>query len=227
MAASNAASLDGIGLLAPLSPAERKALGTRCAWRRYRTGECILRQDARCRHILFVIEGVVSVVNYAESGRKIVYATMAAGCHVGELAAVDGEPRSASVEAVGDCLVAALPGAVLDELLVTHGQVAMVLLKDLARKVRRADERIAERNVLGAAPRVYRELQRLGRPCREGMLIKPLPTQETLAALADTTRETAARAMSRLVKSGAACRRGRELIIRDGTLLETLITAEA
>lgn len=226
MTTAATAALDGIGLLAPLSPAERKQLATRCAWRRYRAGESILSQDASSRHILFVVDGAVSVVNYAASGRKVAYDAITAGSHVGELAAIDGQPRSASVEAARDCLVAALPGSALDELLRAHGQIAIALLKDLARKVRRADERITELCVLGAMPRVYRELQRLAKPCREGLVIARLPTQESLAAHTGTTRETVARAMSRLVRRGIAVRRGRELLIRDPDALEALIEVE-
>lgn len=222
-----AAGLDRIGLLASLSAGERAELAARCAWRHYRAGESILNQEARCRHILFVVDGAVSVLNYTASGRKVAYATIPAGNHVGEIAAIDGEPRSASVEAAGDCTVAALPGGAFDLLLSAHGQVAMVLLKDLARKIRQADERITELNVLGAMQRVYRELQRHARPCREGLLIAGLPTQESLAALAGTTRETVARAMARLIRSGIARRRGRELVIRDPERLEALILAEA
>lgn len=220
------AGLDGIGLLAPLSAAERQQVAARCAWRRYRAGESILDQEARSRHILFVVDGTVSVVNYTPSGRKVAFAAIGAGNHVGELAALDGQPRSASVEADGDCLVAALPGGALDELLQAHGRVAMRLLQDLARKVRQADVRITALNLMGAMPRVYVELQRLARPCGEGLVIPRLPTQERLAAFAGTTRETVARAMGRLTKSGVARRRGRELVIRDPQRLRALILAD-
>jgi CRP-like cAMP-binding protein len=221
-----AATLDGIGLLAPLGAAERKALAARCAWRRYRAGERILSRDSSCRHILFVVEGAVRVVNYAASGREVAYARIGAGHHVGELAALDGQPRSASVEAETDCLVASLPSSAFQELLLAHSTVAVTLLRSLARMVRRADERITDLTVLGAMQRVYRELQRLAHPCPEGLAVKPLPTQESLAAHVGTTRETVARALGQLSRAGIAGRRGRELVIRDAAMLDALIGAE-
>ncbi|MEK0084379.1 Crp/Fnr family transcriptional regulator [Benzoatithermus flavus] len=222
-----AATLDGIGLLAPLEPAERKMLAARCAWRRYRAGERILSRDSSCRHVLFIVEGAVRVVNYAASGREVAYARIGAGHHVGELSAIDGEPRSASVEAETDCLVASLPASAFHELLLAHGAITLALLRDLARMVRRADERITELTVLGAMQRVYRELQRLARPSPEGLKVTPLPTQESLAAHVGTTRETVARAFGQLIRSGIVGRSGRDLVIRNAAMLDTLIGAEA
>ena len=215
--------LDGIRLLAPLRPHEREALAARCAWRRYRPGEVILDRESDNRDVLFVASGRVRVVNYAASGREIAYGVIEPGAHVGELAALDGEPRSASVEAVDQCLIASLPSGPFHELLLAHPELAVAMLKNLARIIRRTDERIAELSVLGAMQRVYRELSRLARPLPDGgTVVSPLPTQEALAAVVGTTRETVARALGQLAKSGTVRRRGRELLIVNRDALEAL-----
>lgn len=224
MSSSPAANLDGIRLLASLTPEERRVLATRCTWKRYHPGERILSRDSGCREILFIASGQVRVVNYAASGREVAYAVIPAGSHVGELSALDGEPRSASVEAVGECLVASLGSRPFHELLLGQPRIAVTLLTNLAAVIRRSDERIAELSILGAMPRVYRELRRLARPTGDGRtaVIEPLPTQESLAAHVGTTRETVARALSQLAKAGVTRRQGRELLIRDLNLLEAL-----
>lgn len=227
MTASPAATLDGIRLLAPLSAAERQALAARCSWKRYGAGERILSRDSDSRDVLFVVAGQVRVVNYAASGREVAYAVIGAGSHVGELSAIDGEPRSASVEALTECLVAALGSRPFQELLLAHPAVTLALLRNLTGIIRRSDERIAELSVLGAMPRVYRELRRLARPCATGAVVDPLPTQEALAAHVGATRETVARALSQLAKAGITRRRGRELLITDLALLEALGDPEA
>jgi CRP-like cAMP-binding protein len=227
MTGGPAANLDGIRLLAPLSAAERAALAARCSWRRFRRGELVLSRDSDCREVLFIVAGRLRVLNFAASGREVAYATIEAGSQVGELAALDGEPRSASVEALDECLIAALPSGPFHELLLGHGELAVALLKNMARIIRRTDERIAELSVLGAMQRVYRELLRLGQPQPDGsVLVSPLPTQENLAALAGTTRETVARALGQLAKLGVARRRGRELSIPDPARLEALSEPE-
>lgn len=217
-----ATNLDGIRLLQGLSPDARRALAARCAWKRYAAGERILDRETDSRDVLFVVAGRVRVVNHAASGREVAYAVIGAGGHVGELSALDGEPRSATVEALEDCLVAALGDAAFRELLLAHPTVLLELAKGLAGVIRRGDERIAELSVLGAMPRVYRELRRLARAQGRGGVIDPLPTQEALAAHVGATRETVARALGQLARAGVARRRGRELVIADLALLEAL-----
>lgn len=227
MNASLAANLDGVCLLAALTAEERRRLAARCTWRRYRAGERVLSRDAESREVLFIVAGEVRVVNYAASGREIAFAVIGPGNHVGELSALDGEPRSASVEGLRDGLLAALGSGPFRELLLGHPAVALELLKGLTRIIRRGDERIAELSVLGAMPRVYRELRRLARPEEGRGVIDRLPTQEALAAQVGTTRETVARALGQLARAGVARRRGRELVIRDLTLLAALGDPEA
>lgn len=227
MPTAHVADLDGIRLLASLAPAERRALAMRCSWRRYAAGERILSRDSDCRDVLFIVAGRVRVVNYAASGREIAFAVVEAGGQVGELAAIDGEPRSASVEALDDCHIAALGSAPFNDLLLAHADLGVALVKKLAGIIRRTDERIAELSVLGAVQRVYRELLRLARPqAGGGAVISPLPTQESMAGLVGSTRETVARALGQLTKAGIACRRGRELLIRDLRALEALSEPE-
>jgi CRP/FNR family transcriptional regulator, cyclic AMP receptor protein len=221
-------NLDGIRLLAPLAPTERAALAARCAWRRFRAGELVLSREADDRDVLFLAAGRLRVVNYAASGREIAYGLIEPGAHVGELAALDGEPRSASVEAVEPCLVASLASGPFHELLLSHPELAVAMLKNLARIIRRTDERIAELSVLSAMQRIYRELNRLARPGPEGgAVIAPLPTQEGLAAVVGTTRETVARALGHLARAGTTRRRGRELLILKPDLLEALAETDA
>lgn len=217
-----AGDLDGIRLLAPLDPADRARLAARCAWRRYRTGELVLSRESENRDVLFVISGRLRIVNYAASGREIAYGVVEAGAHVGELAALDGGPRSASVEAIDDCLIASLPSGPFHELLLAHPQLAVAMLKNLARIIRHTDERITELSVLSAMQRIFRELHRLARPAPGGAVIQGLPTQEQLAAMVGTTRETVARALGQLAKDGIVRRRGRELLILRPDQLEEL-----
>ena len=219
--------LGGVRLLAPLPAAERAQLATRCAWRRYRAGEVVLSREAGDRDVLFVIEGRLRVVNYTASGREVAYAVVEPGSHVGELAALDGSPRTASVEALDPCLIAALPSGPFRELLLVHPELALELLLNLTAIIRRADERIAELSVLTAVQRIFRELGRLARPRADGCIaIAPLPTQEEIAATVGTTRETVARALGQLAKSGLIRRRGRELLIVKPELLQSLAELE-
>ena len=217
--------LGGVRLLASLPAAEFASLERRCRWRRYRAGEMILDRDSTTRDVLFITEGRIRVVNYAASGREIAFAVVEAGGHVGELSALDGQGRSATVVAVTDCMIAALSAEAFDGLLQRHATMAVDLLRHLSRIIRTSDERIAELSVLGAVPRVYRELLRLAEPDpsdANAWRITELPTQQDIASRVGATRETVARALGQILTTGVVQRRGRILLIRDREMLEEL-----
>jgi CRP/FNR family transcriptional regulator, cyclic AMP receptor protein len=148
-----------------------------------------------------------------------------AGGHVGELSAIDGEGRSATVVAVSDCLIGSLSADAFGGLLERHAEVAVALLRHLSRIIRTSDERIAELSVLGAVPRVYRELLRLAKPDPSdpsAWRIAELPTQQDMASRVGATRETVARALGQILAHGVVQRQGRTLLIRDREMLEQL-----
>lgn len=225
MAEHDRGRLGEVRLLASLPAAELVALERRCRWRRYHGGEQILDRDSTTRDVLFITDGRIRVVNYAASGREIAFAVVEAGGHVGELAALDGEARSATVVAVTDSMIAALSAEIFNELLQRHATMAVDLLRHLSRIIRTGDERIAELSILGAVPRVYRELLRLATPSLGepgAWLIADLPTQQDMASRVGATRETVARALGQILTAGVVQRRGRTLLIRDKEMLEEL-----
>ncbi len=218
-------SLDNIGLLAPLAAEERTALATGCRWLDLKTGDQVLNRDSESRDVYFVVDGAVQVVNYSLSGREIAYAVVRAGHYFGEIAAIDGKPRSASVVAIEKCRLAIMDRDVFNRLLQEHGDLMGAVLLKLTQIIRNCDERIMDLSTLGAVQRVYVELLRLAKPdpvTPGSWLIHPVPTQELIASHASTTRETVARVMGQLVKSGLAKRKGRNFYLLDRERLEEM-----
>ncbi len=225
---TNGRALDQIELLASLDPQAREALAQRCVWRRYKGGEQVLDRDSTSRDVLFITAGDVRVVNYSASGRETTFADLGAGSLVGEIAAIDGMTRSASVIATTACTVAVLPGDQFVELVEQNAPIAFKLLRHLSGIIRTNNERIAELSTVGAVQRVNRELLRLCQPDKagEGAVISPLPTQQDLASRVGATRETVARALSQLMNAGVIERRGRTLHIRDTDMLSFLASPD-
>jgi CRP-like cAMP-binding protein len=218
--------LGGIGLLRSLSDAELHALEQRCRWRRYRSGQQIVDRQSEDRSVFFVVQGRVRVVDYSPGGREVVYAILGAGGHFGELAAIDGRGRSASVLAVEDCVLAAITPDDLDSLLRRFPDLAIALIHHLVEIIRTSDERITELSTLGALQRVGRELLRLAEPRADDanvQTIARLPTQGSIAAQTGTTRETVARTLAQLAHDGLIERQGRHLRIPDRARLEALL----
>jgi len=217
--------LDGITLLADLPAAELRRLEQRCTWRRYAPDEQILDRSSTSRDVFFVAQGEVEVVNFSLSGREVAYAAVGQGGHFGELSAVDGEPRSASVVAAKHCLLALLPPEPFNELLLSHPHVMLRVLRKLALIIRVSNERIMDLSTLGAVQRVHMELLRLAEPDplnASSWIIYPMPTQSRIAGHASTTRETVARVLSQLQGSGIVKRKEKSLYIRDRARLEAV-----
>ncbi len=218
---------DGIRLFADLDREALGALERACHWRQYTADEKILDRDNEDRDVFFVIEGSALVVNYSQTGREIALARIAAGSYFGELAAIDGRPRSASVVALEDCLVAAMTPEAFTSLMDGNSEFSLRLLRRLARIIRTCDDRIMDLSTLGAHQRVYLELLRLVQSAAgpDGQTISPMPAQKEIASQASTTRETVTRAISQLVADGVVERRNKSLFIRDRTRLERLAAA--
>ncbi len=211
--------LHAIDLLADLDTGERARVAQVCRFLRVRSGTRVIDDDSGNQHVLFVVQGRVRVIDETAGGRTVIYAEIAAGGFVGELAALDGGPRTAAVLAVTDCLVAMLPPSHFIDLLARHPPVALALLRRMVRIIREADTRITELSTVGAAGRLCRELLRRSRPIADAegahRVVDPLPTQEQLASLTGATRETVARLLGQLQQAGMVCRVAHRLVITD------------
>jgi len=151
---------------------------------------------------------------------------MAAGAYLGELAALDGEPRSASVMALSDCLIAAMPQEQFLPLLEKHPSIALKVMKVLARVVRTSTDRIMDLSTLAANNRVQADLLRLAKDHVDDSNtaeISPIPVHSDIASRASTTRETVARVLSDLARRGVVERQKEALVVLDVEQLSDMV----
>ncbi len=226
MAHEASRSLAGITLFAKLGEAELGLLESHCSWQHCGTGTRILEFGSPTREVFFNVSGAVNVVNVSLSGREVAYATLRSGDCFGELSAIDGQPRSASVIAAESTLLAALPSDRFLELLQQRVEVTFELLQRLTHMVRAGDLRILELSTLAASHRVYAELLRMAEPdaaVSGRWMIGPLPPLREIASRVSTTRETVARALSQLYRDGHVRRKGRFIYLEDREKLEAFV----
>ena len=187
----------------------------------------IIGRESDSRDVYFVISGRVRVVNHSLSGREIAFHEMDAGGYFGELAAIDGRPRWATVVALTDSLLASVAPDTYVNLLHDHPEMAIEVLRELARFVRASTDRIMELSTLGAHNRVHSEILREARAlATEGdnsARISPIPVHADIASRVSTTRETVARVLSDLAKQGLVKREKNALVVKDLEQLEMLV----
>ena len=151
-------SLAGIPFLSPLDEPSRKSLERRARRVRYRTGETIIDRESDSRDVYFVVDGRVRVVNFSMSGREVTFDEMETGGVFGELAALDGQPRSAGVVSLADTLVASVSPDTFMNMLRDHPDMAISMMQELAKIVRASTGRIMGLSTLGAHNRVHSEI---------------------------------------------------------------------
>ncbi|MGB0671712.1 MAG: Crp/Fnr family transcriptional regulator [Rhodospirillales bacterium] len=220
------ASLAGIELLSDLRPEERKALEAACSFKAYSPHEQIIDRAQESRDVCFVVTGHVRIVLYSLSGREVTLDDLGPGTYFGELAALDGHPRSASAMALDQVLIGFMPSDVFVGMLETHAVVALKLMRRMARVVRNSTERIMDLSTLGANNRVHAELlrQALRQAESNGQArIRPIPVHGDIASRVSTTRETVARVMNDLARMGIVQRTKDCLVIRDLPGLRELV----
>lgn len=220
-------SLSRVRLLRDLSDEVIKSLEKRSHWRRFARGEQILDRDSDSRDVFLVVKGSVEVINYSLSGREVAFGHVPEGGYFGELSAIDGGRRSANIVVVEDSLVLVVPPDVFTEILTHNPPAAMQVLRRLAHIIRTADDRIMDLSTLKAVQRVYLEVIRLSDPDEQTgqYLVHPLPTQRDIARRASTSRETVARVLGQLGRTGIVERKGRTLHILDMVRLTEMTDA--
>ncbi|MEI6558770.1 MAG: Crp/Fnr family transcriptional regulator [Rhodospirillaceae bacterium] len=226
MTETRPASLDHITLLAPLAPADRAALARQCKWRRFDEGEQIVDRLDDTHDLCFIVDGRVRIVNHSMSGREISFDDVEAGAFFGELSAIDGQPRSATVIALSSTAVAFLSPKRFEDLVLGTPRIGFAVMRRLADMVRRSNERIMDLSTLGANNRIHAELLRLAKPDAKGgnrAVISPIPVHSDIASRVSTTRETVARVLSDLARDGVVERGDSALLIRDLRALRRMV----
>ena len=177
--------------------------------------------------LVLVLSGQLQIVTLSEDNREVGLSFVEAGDYCGELSIIDGLPRSASAIAATDCMVGFLPRAKTRWLFFNDPQVMENLLIKMSAMVRQASQ---QRSLLGmnrSYSRIYAVLMNTAKQ-KEGNLttIDNLPTQQTIATMANVSRETVSRAIHALINQGVVFKDVKRLVVRDTRLLEQLSRGE-
>ncbi len=204
-------------------------LAARCSWRTVHSGRQIIIAKENSSDVYFIAEGKVKILLYsADNGREVQFTEFGPYEMFGELSAIDGRPRSATVEAEEQCRLAVLTREQFKRLLHEHSDFAFAVLNQLASQVRRLSERVFEFSTLTVHSRILAELLRLAAPVpgkRGQALISPVPPREDFAARVSTTREQVSRAITKMAKDGVLEREGKKAIrVKDLERLRKLVS---
>lgn len=182
---------------------------------RVRKGHVLLAVGLPASDVYMVLEGALSVSLVSAQGRETVLRSIGPGEIFGELAAIDGEPRSADVVASQNSSLLVIPGKTFIALIGQQPVLSLWLARYLAHQVRYLTNRIYELSTMAVGTRLQAELLRLadGPDAKGAASIARIPTQAELAARIGTNRETVTREFTLLVRERLVVKEGRRIVI--------------
>jgi CRP/FNR family cyclic AMP-dependent transcriptional regulator len=186
--------------------------------RTYQRGEIVFNQGDRGDALYILVEGVAKVFVTSEDGDQMVLVTLRPPATFGELALVDGLPRSASVEALERITVLVLGRRAWGELVEHHPELRAGLLTSLGALLRRLTDQASDFVFLDLQGRVAKVLvtsAERGERSSEGIVLDLNMTQGDIARMVGGSRQAVNQILGSLASRGYLELRGRTIVIRD------------
>ena len=219
--------LDRIPLLQGLDDHLLNRLASIVRVRSYQRRAYVILKGSVGDEMFFVLHGKLQVVDTSDNGREVGINMLETGDIFGELSLIDGEPRSASVIAVSESLLAFLPRGEALNLFFHNPLVAERMLRRLAQRLRDVSNYRTLVAIPSAFPRIYALLQQLAKPGQAGTLvIDNMPTHQQLAIMANASRETVTRALRSMIRQQVLVKDHRRLTIVDPEGLRLAVDSE-
>lgn len=187
--------------------------------RSYRDRDVIILEGTSGTDVYVITEGRARVVNTTVGGARTLHTLRIAGDIVGELAAVDGDLRSSTVEAAGPVAALLIDGPRFAELCRDRPHVETALQRAIARKLRASIRARADAGAADAFIQVSRILTWLveaygHRVSRDGPVATPL-AQADLAELVGVSGPSVTRALKELRDRSVVRTEYRTIVVLD------------
>lgn len=185
-----------------LGETDRETLRARGTVRQFARGVAIAHAGQIGDRVLIITSGHVRIARVTEDGRDVLLAVRGPGDLIGEQSAIDGEPRSATITALGPVQALALGNADFLTFLTATPAASLYVMRLLAARLRDADAKrvgYTAQDVVGRlAARLCELSDRFGEQTPEGVRIDLPLTQEDLAGWVGASREATARALGQM-----------------------------
>jgi CRP/FNR family cyclic AMP-dependent transcriptional regulator len=194
---------------------------------KFQRGEIVFHQGDPSGRLYVVEIGWVKLTRHSESGDELLVDVFGPGSLFGEVSIFTNEPRSGTVTAIEKVAMTSLSRESFYRLVRSHPEVAVGCLEVLARRLRAMDELVQDMSFLDVPARLAKRLLELaaqrGVHTSEGTLIDLRITQEELATMVGTTRESTNKTIALFRRQGILSKQGSKLLIRDADRLASRI----
>ena len=206
-------------LMSALSPDQAAELIGLGRHRVFAPGDALINEGDPDRDSYILLNGCCKVLCSTADGRSILLSIRVGGDLVGEFAAFDDKPRSATVVACTTVATRVIGQRALLGHMEQRPAVAQAIRVAMVEEIRRATR---FRTFASGAPAVTRLslildylAQTYGRPCPEGTRIEVPLSQQELASLVGVSEPSLHRALARLRQEDSIITRYRQIVVRD------------
>jgi CRP-like cAMP-binding protein len=194
------------GLFSELSPGDLDELAASLRGRRCGKGQIIFAEGDPGNSLYLIESGRVNVSLSTPDGKEVLLNSLGPGDLLGELALLDGEPRSADAIVQEDARLLVLQRDDFVRFVETHPKVGLKLLAAVSRKLRRTTQQVQDVALLDVPARLARALLDLaatrGEPVGRTRARTIQITQSDLAATIGATRESANKWLGHFERKG-------------------------
>jgi len=219
-------ALGQVPVFQSLNQADLQALAMVVRRQRVQAGETIFHTGT-AGDVMYVIEaGSLKISRITSTGKERIIGVLGRGEVIGEMALFDDEPRSADAVSLEDTVLIRIPKQDFLGLLEEKPHLAVRFLGVLASRLRRMNEKLEELTFLTARRRVARLLLEIAEETTsqgsQTAVAHLKLTQEEMAALVGTSRETVSRLLSELQELGVISIEERILQVKQWNKLQAL-----
>ncbi|RST51763.1 Crp/Fnr family transcriptional regulator [Variovorax sp. MHTC-1] len=219
-------ALRKIPLFEGLSDRRLELLAQASRWHSVAARKPLLLRTQDDGEVYFLVAGRARITTYSANGRQVTFRDCGEGEPIGDIAAIDGGPRSADVLTLEPCVVASLERTAFMALLRDEPLVAERVMRRLTQLVRQLSERVIDLSTLGVQNRLHAELLRMARAAGiadNRARLEPAPRHAELASQISTNREQVTRELNVLVREGLLAKEGRALVVTDAERLARMV----
>lgn len=178
----------------------------------------VLHQGENSLDLYIILSGKVKVSWINDDGREVILDILTEGDFFGELSLFDKKPRSATVTAMNNAKIIILPRDAILKTITENPGIAVSMLSVMARRLRKADEKIETLTFLDVSGRVAKVLADLagekGERLPDGSIRVQCPTHQIIANQIGASRESVTKALKSLISLGLIKLKGKEIKIR-------------
>ena len=218
-------ALKRLPLFAALGDKDLEAVGGLVVCRKYRRNTFVFTEGEPGEALCFVKSGRVKISKITPDGREQILHIMAPGDIFGEVVLFDGGPYPATAEVVEDAEIGMIRNQDIDNLIRRNGDVALKMLKIMARRLKDAQAKIRDLALKDTVGRTAGLLLRLAQTSgvkeKEGIRVPLDLSRQDLANMIGTSRETITRVLCELDRQGVIHLERSEIMIIDPERLKT------